>query len=67
MAESFFSTLKLELVHHNRYKRRQEAVDDIFEYIEVFYNRRRIHSAIEYLSPVEYEEKFKQAVQHIGT
>ncbi|HKG21008.1 MAG TPA: IS3 family transposase [Blastocatellia bacterium] len=61
VAESFFSALKLELVHQSRFKRRQEAVDEVFDYIEVFYNRSRIHSASEYLSPVEYEERFKRA------
>ena len=53
--ESFFSLLKTELVHHQRYMTRQEARTSIFDYIEVFYNRQRIHSAIEYKAPVEYE------------
>lgn len=61
VAESFFSGLKLELVYQESFKKRQEARDQIFEYIEVFYNRRRSHSAIDYLSPAEYEEKFKEA------
>ena len=61
VAESFFSALKLELVHDRRFNKRQEAVDEVFDYIEVFYNRSRIHSASEYLAPVEYEEKFKRA------
>jgi putative transposase len=61
VAESFFSAIKLELVHDERFETRQEARDGIFDYIEVFYNRSRIHSATSYLSPVEYEEKFKRA------
>lgn len=61
VAESFFSALKLELVQEKRFNKRQEAVDEVFDYIEVFYNRSRIHSANEYLSPVEYEERFKPA------
>jgi Transposase and inactivated derivatives len=61
VAESFFSALKLELIAGERYKNRQQARDGIFEYIEVFYNRSRIHSATGYLSPAEYEEKFKRA------
>jgi putative transposase len=61
VAESFFSALKLELVAEGRFKKRQEARDSIFEYIEVFYNRSRIHSSASYLSPAEYEEKFKLA------
>ena len=61
VAESFFSALKLELVAQERFKNRQQARDSIFEYIEVFYNRIRIHSSASYLSPVEYEEKFNPA------
>ena len=61
VAESFFGVLKLELVDDERFRRRQEARDSIFEYIEVLYNRSRIHSAAGYLSPAEYEEKFKLA------
>ncbi len=53
--ESFFATLKAELVHHRRYRSRQEAMADIFEYMEVFYNRRRLHSALGYQTPVAYE------------
>ena len=61
VAESFFSALKLEWVSDERFKNRQQARDSIFEYIEVFYNRSRIHSATGYLSPAEYEEQFKRA------
>lgn len=61
MAESFFSALKLELVHQERFRTRKEAVDRVFDYIEVFYNRSRIHAAAEYLSPAEYEEKYRSA------
>jgi transposase InsO family protein len=53
--ESFFATLKLELVHRRTYATRAEAKLDIFEYIEVFYNRIRRHSALRYLSPVNFE------------
>ena len=53
--ESFFHTLKTELVYHEYYKTRKEAEQSVFEYIEVFYNRQRIHSSINYMTPVEYE------------
>jgi transposase InsO family protein len=53
--ESFFSRLKNELTHHRHYHTRQEARLDIFEYIEVFYNRQRLHSALGYRSPLEFE------------
>lgn len=53
--ESFFGTLKSELVHHRRYHTRTEARSDIFLYIEGFYNRRRRHSALGYLSPEQFE------------
>jgi len=55
--ESFFHTLKTELVHHRHYATRQEATRDIFAYIEGFYNRTRRHSAIGYISPIEMELK----------
>ena len=53
--ESFFHTLKTEHVFFCKYKTRNEAIVSIFEYIEVFYNRKRVHSTIGYMSPVEYE------------
>lgn len=55
-AETFFGTLKNELVYRTHFKTRQEAMIAIFEYIEVFYNRKRIHSSLGYLTPVAYEE-----------
>ena len=61
VAESFFHSLKVELTHHENFKTRQEAKHAIFEYIEVFYNRVRMHSANNYLSPLEYERLLKIA------
>ena len=55
--ESFFHTLKTELVHHREYQSRKHAERDIFAYIEGFYNQRRRHSAIGYISPAEMELK----------
>jgi transposase InsO family protein len=55
--ESFFGTLKRELVYHRRYETRNAARQDIFEYIEVFYNRRRRHSTLGYDSPAEFEAR----------
>jgi transposase InsO family protein len=55
--ESFFGTLKRELVYHRHYATREEATQDIFEYIEVFYNRKRQHSTLGYNSPAEYEAR----------
>jgi len=57
VAESFFSSLKTELVDHEDYHTKQEAKQSLFEYIEVFYNRRRRHSYLGYISPVEYERQ----------
>jgi transposase InsO family protein len=57
--ESFFAALKRELVHREAYATREEARRSLFEYIEVFYNRRRLHSSLGYLSPVQYEESRK--------
>jgi putative transposase len=56
MAESFVSTLKRELIHRHSWPTRQSVRAAIFEYIEAFYNTRRMHSALGYLSPAEYEE-----------
>ena len=56
MAESFIATLKTELVHRRRFPDREVARSAIFEYLEGFYNRRRLHSALSYLSPADYEE-----------
>ena len=59
-AESFFSTLKNELVHLRRFKTREEAKEAIFDYIEVFYNRQRRHSSLGYLTPFEFKHQFRQ-------
>ena len=56
--ESFWGTLKQELVHHRRYITRQEAIQDITEYIEIFYNRQRRQERLGFLSPVAYAQKF---------
>ncbi len=55
--ESFFRTLKVELVYRRKFKTRAEARTAIFEFIEVWYNRNRIHSSIGYLTPIDYESK----------
>ncbi|MHC2575329.1 hypothetical protein ACVI1J_003020 [Bradyrhizobium diazoefficiens] len=52
---SFFHTLKTELVHHRNYKTRADAQRDIFAFIEGFYNRTRLHSAVGYIAPIEME------------
>jgi len=53
--ESFWATLKTELVHHERYATRDQARASIFEYMEVFYNRKRLHSSLGYVSPEQFE------------
>lgn len=57
VAESFFHTLKVELVHRYKFRTREEAKRRIFEYVEMFYNRKRAHSTLGYLSPFEYERQ----------
>jgi transposase InsO family protein len=56
LMESFYGTLKTELVHHENYRTREEARRSIFEYIEVFYNRIRRHSSLGYRSPATFEQ-----------
>ena len=56
--ESFWSTLKQELLHQRRYRTRQEAIRDITEYIEVFYNRQRRLTKLGFLSPVAYLQNY---------
>lgn len=61
VAESFFATLKKELVHRRRWRTRMELRNALFEYIEVFYNRRRLHSFLDYRTPAEVEEQYAAA------
>jgi len=56
--ESFWGTLKQELVHHRHYRSREEAIRDITEYIEIFYNRQRRQERLGFLSPAAYTQKF---------
>ncbi len=62
VAESFFATLKLELVYQTRWATRAEARSAVFEYIELFYNRQRRHSALGYLCPSEFEQRHEVSV-----
>jgi putative transposase len=59
-AESFFATLQVELLDRRSWITRRDLRTAIFEYIEAFYNRRRRHSALDYLSPVQFENKWLQ-------
>ncbi|WP_338826103.1 IS3 family transposase [Neomoorella thermoacetica] len=61
--ESFFKTFKTELVYHRRFKTRAEAKLEIFEYIEVFYNRFRLHSALGYETPEEFEKNYENLIK----
>jgi putative transposase len=61
MCESFFATLECELLDRRRFKSHPEARLAIFDFIEGFYNTRRIHSALDYRSPVEYEQREQMA------
>ena len=56
--ESFFGSLKTEWIYGKKYKTREEAKKDVFKYIEVFYNNKRRHAALGYLSPAEYEKLY---------
>lgn len=58
VAESFFKTLKRELAEERSYGARDEAKQDILKYMELYYNRVRMHSTLDYMSPVEYERQY---------
>src|SRR6202034_2309563 len=62
--ESFFSTLKTERCNRKIYRTRDEARADVFDYIERFYNPRRRHSTLDYLSPLEYEQQRREGLKH---
>lgn len=62
VAESFFHTLKTEHTNFYKYRTREEAMNSIFEYVEVFYNRKRLHSTLGYVSPVDYEDLWQMQV-----
>ena len=62
MMESFWSTMQIELLNRRRWKTRVELSNAIFEYIEVFYNRRRRHSMLGYVSPIEFERSMSQQI-----
>ena len=57
--ESFWGSMKNELTHHQHYETRAHAKVAIQEYIEIFYNRQRLHSALDYQSPVGYEQSIQ--------
>ena len=56
--ESFWGTIKQELINHRHYGTRREAIEDITEYIEIFYNRQRRQAKLGYLSPVAYAQEY---------
>ena len=61
MMESFWSSMQIELLNRKKWRTRIELANAIFEYIEVFYNRQRIHSTLDYRSPVDYERDYVAA------
>ena len=63
VAESFFKTLKVELIHRSHFQTRKEAKTAIFEYMEVFYNQKRLHSYLGYKTPAEYESAYFAKLQ----
>ena len=56
--ESFWGIIKQELINHRHYRSRREAMEDIAEYIEIFYNRQRLQARLDYLSPAAYAQKY---------
>jgi putative transposase len=66
VAESFFKTIKTELVYHNKYQTRQEAKLSIFEYIETFYNTKRRHQQLDNLTILEYQKLFNNLLKNVA-
>jgi transposase InsO family protein len=64
VAESFFGTLKTEFIHVQSFVTREVAKTAIVEWIEVFYNRQRLHSTLNHLSPVQFEQQYWLSLQH---
>lgn len=62
VAESFFSTLKAELVHRERFESHEAAIEAVGRYIDVFYNHQRRHTRLGYRTPAEHEARYHQAV-----
>ncbi len=62
VAESFFSIIKSEMIHHQHFKDQNDVLPAVFEYIEVYYNRKRIHSTLNYQTPAQVDEAIKTAV-----
>jgi putative transposase len=60
-AESFFHTLKTELIHQRQFATREQAQQEIFEYLEVFYNRQRRPLTLGYRTPIEFEQQYRKA------
>ena len=61
-AESYFKTLKAERVYHVKYETKEQAMSDLFRYIEIFYNRKRIHSFLGFTNPAEFRKQYKKKV-----
>ena len=64
LAESFFATLECELIDRSAFGNHSEARLAVFDYVEAFYNPRRRHSSIDYLSPIAYERRWRE--QHVA-
>ena len=62
--ESFFASLKKEHVHHTRFRTRADARAAVFEYVEIFYNRQRLHSALGYRTPIEARADMEAIITH---
>jgi transposase InsO family protein len=67
VAESFLHTLKVELINRYRFKKREEAKITTFEYVETYYNRKRMHSSLGYMSPFEFEAQAVKTLQTLQT
>jgi len=67
VAESFFATIKKELIHGRSWPTKAEPRTEVFEYIEIFFNRRRRHSTLGMLSPTQFERNHHQQTEKIDS
>jgi len=63
VAESFWATVKRELINDMNWESKEELEAALFEYIEIYYNRKRVHSSLDYMTPQEYDDSYQETAE----